>query len=346
MYVAAGRAVSQGTDPYLVRVLAEGRPFTYPPLVAWTFQPLSEVPFAAVVVGQAVISGLAILALAVGLARSLGLRSPRSRAVLLAAVLAEPVYTAVMVGQVDPVVMAVVVTDLVFIPRRHRGWLLGLAIAVKLTPAIFLLILILDRDRRAIARAASIFVASVAWGFVCLPGPSTRYWGGAFNDLGRFEYDAGPRLDNQSARAAILRVIHQSTMSGHWTTLVVILCVVLGAWVATMAYRRGNRWEALAALAVGGMLASPVTWTTQWSWGVALVSILWFSGRRGTATVTVVVLSVEPMLWLGNYYHHLSELHLPWRLQPIASAYGVLGLALLAILSRPGPKDREPVRQG
>ena len=54
-------------------------------------------------------------------------------------------------------------------PRRTpwpRGLLLGLGIALKLTPAVFLLYFLLRRDRRAALTALASFAASTLLGFI------------------------------------------------------------------------------------------------------------------------------------------------------------------------------------
>ena len=73
--------------------------------------------------------------------------------------------------------MTLVIADCV--PRRTpwpRGMLLGVAIALKLTPAVFLLYFLLRRDTRALlVTAASAVVATLA-GFALAWRDSWEYW--------------------------------------------------------------------------------------------------------------------------------------------------------------------------
>ena len=69
----------------------------------------------------------------------------------------EPIRANFDFGQINVVLMTLVIADCV--PRRTpwpRGLLLGLAIALKLTPAVFLLYFLLRRDTRALLTAAGI----------------------------------------------------------------------------------------------------------------------------------------------------------------------------------------------
>ena len=65
-------------------------------------------------------------------------------------VFCEPLRANLEFGQINVVLMTLVIADCV--PRRTywpRGALLGVAVALKLTPAVFLLYFLLRRDRRA-----------------------------------------------------------------------------------------------------------------------------------------------------------------------------------------------------
>ena len=89
----------------------------------------------------------------------------------------EPIRANFDFGQINVVLMTLVIADCV--PRRTpwpRGLLLGVAIALKLTPAVFLLYFVLRRDTRAlVVTAASAVVATLA-GFAFAWRDSWEYW--------------------------------------------------------------------------------------------------------------------------------------------------------------------------
>ena len=89
----------------------------------------------------------------------------------------EPIRSNFDFGQINVVLMTLVIADCV--PRRTpwpRGMLLGVAIALKLTPAVFLLYFLLRRDTRALlVTAASAVVATLA-GFAFAWRDSSEYW--------------------------------------------------------------------------------------------------------------------------------------------------------------------------
>ena len=89
-----------------------------------------------------------------------------------AVVYLEPIRSNFDFGQINVVLMTLVIADCV--PRRTpwpRGMLLGVAIALKLTPAVFLLYFLLRRDTRALlVTVASAVVATLAGRGVRLAG--------------------------------------------------------------------------------------------------------------------------------------------------------------------------------
>ncbi|WP_143263177.1 glycosyltransferase 87 family protein, partial [Amycolatopsis pretoriensis] len=162
--------------------------FTYPPFAAVVLAPLSVLPYwAACLVVTVGTLGLLALVL-VTVLRALGARAGwrRVAALLLAAEILEPVLRTVYAGQIDVLLLALVVLDvLVDTPRWPRGLLIGLAAAIKLTPAVFLLYFLLRRDTRAAVTSAVTFLAATALGFLLAGADSVRYWTGALWDTGR-----------------------------------------------------------------------------------------------------------------------------------------------------------------
>jgi len=130
-------------------------PFTYTPLAAIILSPLSLIPLrvAGIVMDLGIV---AVLALALRpYCRRLGWKLSW---VLPAALLLEPVRGNLAYGQVDVFLMAMVIADcLTDSPRWPRGSLAGLAAAMKLTPALFIVFFLLRRDYRAAATMGRFF---------------------------------------------------------------------------------------------------------------------------------------------------------------------------------------------
>src|SRR6266542_1462021 len=150
IYVNSVRAVLHGQYLYGLQPL-----FTYPPFALVAFAPLAALPFGVV---APVFDALKVLVLLVG---------------LVAALFLDPVAQDIFDGQVDLVLLAVVLADLMR-PRdaRLRGVGVGLAAGVKLMPALFIVYLLVTRQVRAAVIATAILLGPVALGFALLPSTS------------------------------------------------------------------------------------------------------------------------------------------------------------------------------
>lgn len=140
-------------------------PFTYPPLAAIAFSPLALVPFPVASVAITVTTLILLLVSVWLVLNALQVADGGRRWWLTAGIVAlsvltlEPIQANFAFGQINVVLMTLVIADCM--PRRTpwpRGALLGLAIALKLTPAVFLLYFVLRRDGRATLTAAASFI--------------------------------------------------------------------------------------------------------------------------------------------------------------------------------------------
>ena len=91
----------------------------------------------------------------------------------------EPVLETFEFGQVNLVLMGLVAVDCLA-PRTRwpRGLLIGIAAAIKLTPAAFVLFFLLRRDVRAAVVTVVTAAVATGIGFVVDATSSARYWFG------------------------------------------------------------------------------------------------------------------------------------------------------------------------
>src|SRR5690349_19382337 len=182
-------------------------PFTSPPIAAVLFTPLAAMSFtAASLVLAATTIVLVALVLVVTL-RALAVRVSwlLVGALLPVALVTEPVRTTLYLGQVNVVLMALVVLDcLVRRPRWPRGLLVGVAAAVKLTPAVFVLYFLVRGDRKAAAIAAASFAGTTGLGFLLAGRDSVRYWTATVFDTDRI--GGATRAANQSVKGLLARL--------------------------------------------------------------------------------------------------------------------------------------------
>jgi alpha-1,2-mannosyltransferase len=272
-------------------------PFTYPPFAAVVFAPFTLVPYPVAGFVWTLLSIAALVLVLVVVSRSLEVRPTfvRFAALLPVALLLEPVRATLCYGQVNLLLMALVVLDcLVRHPRWPRGVLVGVAAAVKLTPAAFVLFFLLRGDRRAAVTALVSFLGATAVGFVLNPSGSLRYWTSLVFDPDRIGGADAP--SNQSVSGFLARLGVERGLL--WLVLAAVV-VTVGA----MAVRQAARpVDALWLNAFVVLLASPVSWSHHWVWVVPAL----LAARPALAVGGAVLFMMAPQWWLtptlGNAY--------------------------------------------
>jgi alpha-1,2-mannosyltransferase len=289
VYRAGGEAVLHGAPLYDGGVLLD-LPFVYPPFAALVFVPLTVLPLPVLKIAWTV-AGVALL---VFVARRCGATlgrqlDPAITALLVAVVLAlDPVRTTFYLGQINVVLLALVLADLTGRQEsRVRGVGVGLAAALKLTPLLFVAYLLLIRRWRAAATAVATFATAVGLGFVLDPADSTVYWlRGTFAAADRISPIAA--TSNHSLAGLLARA--GAPEGVRWAAMAVL--GIAGLAVAVRAHRRGDE---LFALTVCGLLAAadaPFAWSHHFVWFAPLLVLLAHHGAAADRRAQVALAGV------------------------------------------------------
>ena len=262
----------------------DGIQFTYTPWAAMVFAPLSLIPLRTLE-ALAVLAGVAALIGTLSIAfRELAVKQRTAATLLLGGVCLwlQPVQRTLYLGQVELVLMVIVVWDMCQPDRRRwKGAGVGLAAAVKLVPLIFIAYLVLTRRLRAAAVAAAVFAATIAAGFAALPHASVQWWI-KLNFVQAKRTGFVGVSQNQSLRGVLTRfagsVAHGQTL---WI-VAAILVGVAGLAAAVMLDRKGFRFEGLMTVALTGLLISPISWDHHWVWVAPMLAVLFVAGTRSS----------------------------------------------------------------
>jgi alpha-1,2-mannosyltransferase len=309
-------------------------PFIYPPFAALLMVPLAVVPW---VVAWAALLGLSTLSLGATLyvfARRLwpsggwgGALSVASLALPLAlavepgraidfdqpvegrpALGLEPVLQTIEFGQINLVLMALVALDcLVARPKWPRGMLIGIAAAIKLTPAAFVLFFLLRRDYRAAATAAVSGAVATAVGFVASPAQSWAFWSDPAGGV-----SGSPFFTNQTFEAVLVRAgVDGMTGTAAWLLLSAGLLAL-----AAPAIRRAPAPLALVTLAAVALLVSPTSWSHHWVWvapGLLVAAATAWAKRSAIwAAVTLAMAAVFVIAPHQHIHPRGGEQELTW----------------------------------
>jgi alpha-1,2-mannosyltransferase len=259
-----------------------GLPFTYPPVTLPLLTPLAAFDTAT---AMHILMALTIAATFLTLWCSTSLMGYRGAAGRLGMTCAmtglalwlEPLNTNLYLGQVNALLMLLVVADLA-LPGRNRlkGAGIGIAAAIKLVPGIFVVYLLLTRRLRAALVATSAFTITTLIGWLIAPSQSNAFWLHAlFLDSSRVSAATGPAfVGNQSLRGVLLRTFGETAGPPVFWLLSVVVVSVSGLALAVLAHRRGEEAIAVVTVAFTALLVSPVSWSHHWVWVPVLLLLM------------------------------------------------------------------------
>jgi len=272
VYLRGAQAIVTGTPLYVHH--AGVLPFTYSPFAAMVFTPLHLLSSTGArwvfTIGSLV--GYLVAVGAIGW--RLRLPSRQLALVALAGMALEPFARTMLLGQVNLYLMAAVVVDCLLIRSSRRGWLVGLAAGIKVVPGVFVLYFVLKRDWRSARRAVFGFLVTVACAALVAPQDSLRFWGGGLFGISHFGPAAVVDSKNQSLIGQLTRISHNPSPLMLTELLVFATALALGTVAAHRQLRIGDDVAALTAVAIGGLLASPLSWTHHWVWAVPAVMVM------------------------------------------------------------------------
>jgi alpha-1,2-mannosyltransferase len=186
----------------------------------------------------------------------------------------EPVTKALFLGQIEPLLLLLVVWDLTRKDEwRFKGIGVGLAAGIKLIPLLFIPYLLAAGKFRQAAAAAAAFAATVVIGFIVLPEPSISYWlSGYFVRPGRTGgVDA---LVNQSLLGMIARQTGGGVAAQPIWLPIAAGVALLGLAGAALLVRAGKPVHGWVLVGLTSLLVSPISWDHHWVWVIPLITLL------------------------------------------------------------------------
>jgi alpha-1,2-mannosyltransferase len=354
VYRLGGAAIL--ADPstlYEARLRYISMPFTYPLFGGLVMVPVSLLPWPLAYGASIVASLVALIAIwrlslrnhLDVLRKYFGRPHPAVLAALVAgSVLIEPVRETLSYGQINLILCAVILYDVLAVKRSRRGIWIGLAAGIKLTPLVFFGLLLVTKQWRALAHASAAFLGTVLIGFLLAPRTALDYWTHMVSDTGRIGGLA--YSGNQSWNGFLIRVTGDLAGGGGLWQVAVLLTVVGGLWLTRVLWLRGEQLASVSVCALIGLLCSPVSWSHHWVWCLPLgISLLTATnvGRRYPVAVSATwfgLFILAPIWWPPRR----GNLELTWNLPQVVAGNAYLWLSLAAaVLLAVGTGSKKPV---
>ena len=267
VYVYAVKDMLAGKDIFATTTPFWNLYFIYPPIAAILMTPLAFGPY---LFWQMVWTGGLVWAQQSVLKRCGAPRGWKLGLIGIAVVLAvEPIRTTLGYGQVNTILMALVIADLLpDAPGERRripqGTLIGLAAAVKLTPALFVIFAFLIGKTRVAITAMISLAVFTGIGAILLFRETLVFFGGLSGGDTR---TASPLYTgNQSLLGVFFRLVDSSRVITVLGLAVAAILAVLGCLVAAHWWRQGEKVFAVALVGLTTCLASPLSWTHHYVW--------------------------------------------------------------------------------
>jgi uncharacterized membrane protein len=285
---------TQGGDLYQYIAPHTTLGFTYPPFAALTMLPMAA--FSTVDAAWLnVVFGLAtLLFVCAALLGPLCARMRWSRWGVVA--LAVPIFTALEpvreslgYGQVNLLLFGLIIADLVALRRgwRWAGIGIGLATAIKLTPALFIVYLLVSKQWRAALTSAATAVGVTVATQLVVPNESATYWGSVIFQTERV--GVADMTPNQSLAGLLARLYDSPhAPSLLWISFVLVLLVV-GLSRARAAHVEGDELIAFTLVGLTANVVSPISWSHHLVWVIpAIVTLFDQAIRRRAASRGII----------------------------------------------------------
>jgi alpha-1,2-mannosyltransferase len=317
--------------------------FTYPPFAAICMAPMALLPLGTVTLLNKLVVVAAVIVTTSLVVRNLPRLRHHSQVFVVALLvpmvfLLQPVRDTLSFGQVNILLAALVLLDLRSLQcgGRWSGVGIGLATAIKLTPGLFIVFLLVAGARRAAGTAVATAVAATLVAGAVSPSTSWTYWSAVIFDSGRV--GSIDSATNQSLAGVLARLANSSHAPATWFPLIVLLL----AWSLRSARSLWRREEPLAAFTVIGLtavLSSPISWVHHLWWVLPGLLLVLDSGLRRNSRALVALSAGLGCLYasgLPDLARAPAGQHHTWLalLGENAYAVGCLGLVLVLPLLR------------
>ncbi len=222
----------------------------------------------------------------------------------------EPIRETMGFGQVNMLLVGLILFDVWALRRGYRfaGIGIGLAAAIKLTPAFFVAYLLVTGRRRPALTAMATAVVVTLVTALAAPSTSWQFWTGALwqtSRVGRYDY-----VGNQSWMGLLARLSDPAPPNQLIWLAGVLLVGTFGLWRARRAWLAGDELAGFTLAGLTAVLLCPISWTHHLYWIVpAFVLLVAAAAEQRNLTYLAVALAgwaafAGSAIWPYNHRQH------------------------------------------
>ncbi|MDO4910727.1 MAG: glycosyltransferase 87 family protein [Corynebacterium sp.] len=283
----AGEQLKQNASLYsgFTEETGLGLAYIYPPFAAIVFIPLTWLPLRDIITIWTLLTVVVVFTVLFLVTRRLAPQRSKVYALVLSclflgpALLFEPIAANIYYAQIDIFLFLLVALDVLdFLPRPLRGLGIGLAAAIKVTPASFAVIFLARRDWYAVAVSAGTFLFLALIGYAVVPAQSVEFWTDVAWDTtraGAFDYWL-----NQSISAFLSTAGVENAAIPRIMTWVLVVFAVIAIWAAWKFALADRSVSALAFVLLSVLLSTPISVTHHWAGMVIAIPMLFMFKDR------------------------------------------------------------------
>ena len=313
IYKLAAQHLHEHGDIYQVTGYIDNLPFTYPPFSGFLFEKmylLFGMGSTITIFWQVTSFFCLIGTLFLVAARSIrpGLTAGVFATVAAVASLGlAPVHETLFFGQINLFLLFLVSCDFLTSKRKWSGVGTGLAAGIKLTPALFGFVFVLEKRWIPALVSFLTFLVTVAIGWFTVPD-AKDFWTEKIKDSSRVGDHHNPVA--QSITSVLIR-----NDAEKWTTLLIVVVALSAAVAVWAALHRGHRTVAMSLAGLTACLVSPFTWEHHWIWAVPLCAVA--------------------ILGITNYVADIAQSKPRWIIILSTEVAGLVAVALASLVTMP-----------
>ena len=284
--------------------------FTYPPgaiLLLWPLMwiPIHHLAFAWIFGSLLALIGTVFIAQHYVLKQKLMTVSLSACAISIGSIFLFPsVRDCLGWGQTSTFIMFAVLLDWLLIRGKAQGVLLGLMTALKLYPAIFILVWLLRRQWQAAFTALATFTVITMSAVILWPASASTYFSKVLfggNELKHFLNNNAPISSSSFSSMFNRTPFHPGEFGSVGQLVASLIVVILGLYAAQNLWKHSYEFSSAVVLLVTSIIGAPVAWDHYFTYAPILIFVVLEVGMKSwtarAAVLNIIILIIPWNHW-------------------------------------------------